>query len=167
MEAMNQLIQYSNEPATISRLSDNHFIEVNEPFLKTTGYRREEVLGRTALELGLWERPEVYEEIGRQLTTVGMVRQLPISFRMKSGETRQCLFSAVVGDIDGEKSCISLAKILRIRRGADSSRALKRGRESYDGITAKHIRRSRASFARFGSSSRLVERMKLSQGIFP
>ncbi len=43
--------------STISTL-DGRFLDANEQFLRTAGYSREEVVGRTANELGLWRRPQ-------------------------------------------------------------------------------------------------------------
>ncbi len=39
---------------TITSLRDGRFVDVNKSFEKQSGYAREEVIGRTAYELGLW-----------------------------------------------------------------------------------------------------------------
>jgi len=39
---------------SVSRLEDGGFLQVNQAFLDMTGYRRDEVIGRTAGELGIW-----------------------------------------------------------------------------------------------------------------
>src|SRR5260370_5587078 len=41
----------------ITTLSEGRFIDVNESFESNIGYRRDEVLGRSSLELGLWLNP--------------------------------------------------------------------------------------------------------------
>ena len=40
----------------IARVADGRLIEVNDAFLSRSGFKREEVLGRSTLELGLWAR---------------------------------------------------------------------------------------------------------------
>jgi PAS domain S-box-containing protein len=58
---MKRILQHSNEPVTISSLRDHKFIELNDAFLDATGYHRDEVIGRTALELNLWDDPVLHE----------------------------------------------------------------------------------------------------------
>ena len=52
-------------PAAISitRASDGKFIDINQRFTELTGYTREEVVGRTGAELGLWQDPQDRERV--------------------------------------------------------------------------------------------------------
>jgi PAS domain S-box-containing protein len=45
-------------PAAISRLTDLRLVKVNEGFLELTGYKREDVLGRTIYDIDVLERAE-------------------------------------------------------------------------------------------------------------
>ena len=45
-------------PATICRLTDLRFVKVNDGFLELTGYKREDVLGRSVYEIDVLERAE-------------------------------------------------------------------------------------------------------------
>ena len=51
---------FLNSPdwVAISRAADGRYIEVNETFLQITGYTREEVIGSTSIELGIWANPK-------------------------------------------------------------------------------------------------------------
>ncbi len=42
---------------SLSALPEGRFIDVNESFLRLFGYAREDVIGHTSLELGLWSDP--------------------------------------------------------------------------------------------------------------
>lgn len=42
----------------IARAEDQELIDVNETFLRTFGYKREEVIGKSSVDLGMWVNPE-------------------------------------------------------------------------------------------------------------
>lgn len=68
---------FRNSPISIAlaRLSDRKYIEVNEAFLRWTKYQREEVVGRTSTELGLWEDAAEREAFWRELQREGRIRE--------------------------------------------------------------------------------------------
>lgn len=96
------------EPITIATLSDGRFIDVNESFLRVTGCCREEVIGRTSLEMKFWERAEDRAALIKALEQHGSVRGLEITFLTKSGEQRKGLNSAEIIEIAGEKCIIAI-----------------------------------------------------------
>jgi PAS domain-containing protein len=50
---------------SISRLSDGRYVQVNEAFERITGFNRDEVIGRTSLELGIWHRADQRLELAK------------------------------------------------------------------------------------------------------
>ena len=54
---LESVFETSPEPLAISRASDGAHIAVNRAWCETTGHRREQAIGRSALELGLWADP--------------------------------------------------------------------------------------------------------------
>jgi hypothetical protein len=52
-------------PAGLTRLHDGVIVDVNDAYLRHTGYQRAEVIGRTADDLGLWARAEDHAHINR------------------------------------------------------------------------------------------------------
>ncbi len=98
------------EPIVINAFSDGRYVDVNDSFLCVTGYRREEVLGRTAREMKLWRRPEDRARYLEMLKETGSVRDLEILFQTKAGAQRKGLISAELIDIDGEKCAIAVIK---------------------------------------------------------
>jgi PAS domain S-box-containing protein len=106
----------SPEPITIANLADGRFVDVNESFLHVTGFCREEVIGRTSLELNFWDRTEDYGELVETLEARGSVRDMEINFLAKSGERRTGLNSAEVIDIAGQKCILAIFKDITERK---------------------------------------------------
>ena len=101
-EKFSRAFQSSPDGLVLSRLSDGALEEVNEAFLKLSGYSREEALGRTSIELGLWVDPAVRDQYVAALKKDGTIRDRQFSFRGASGASRDCLVSAEVIDLDGK-----------------------------------------------------------------
>lgn len=106
----------------ISTLEDGFYIDVNEAFLRATGYTKDEVLGRTSSELGIWADPGKRAEMVKTLREKGVVRNLEVEFRMKSGEIRNMLWSAEVIDYGDEKCLIAVTRDITDRRRAEQER---------------------------------------------
>ena len=71
---------------SISTAGEGRLIEVNDKWLDLTGYSREEVIGRTVLELGLLEDPEDGLRINRLVAASGEnIRNVECRFRTKTG----------------------------------------------------------------------------------
>jgi len=60
--------QINFDSIDICRLEDGKFIDVNDAFIRITGYKREEVIGRTAPEVGILGEPCRPGETARENT---------------------------------------------------------------------------------------------------
>lgn len=81
---------------------DVRFIDVNTSFENASGYHRDEVIGRTTSELGIWANPVDLEMIRGIILEQQGFRNLEISFRIKSGEIMTGLVSAETIEFVGE-----------------------------------------------------------------
>ena len=79
--------------AVIATLDEDRFLEVNEHYTKLTGYDREEVVGRTARELGMWSSPEDRRKLEAAFAAGGNFKELQLKLRTKDGRTRDILLS--------------------------------------------------------------------------
>lgn len=104
------------EPITIATLSEGRYVDVNESFLRVTGYQREEVIGRTSQELKFWERPEDRERLVETLRQQGSVRDMEITFLTKSGERRTGLDSVAVIEVAGQPCIIAFFQDITERK---------------------------------------------------
>ena len=71
---------------SISTAGDGRLMEVNDKWLELSGYSREEVIGRTPLELGMLEDPEDGHRLNRLIqASGGNVRNVECRFKNRSG----------------------------------------------------------------------------------
>ena len=77
----------------ITTIEEGRFLDVNEAFLGTLGYARNEIIGKTAIELGIFE-PADRSELMREFRKCSVVRNLKLPVRTKAGNVRTGLFNA-------------------------------------------------------------------------
>jgi PAS domain S-box-containing protein len=95
---------------SISRLHDGLVVDVNKGFNKLTGYTREEVVGRSSIEFGLWVDPDDRAKLISGLTLDGEVRGFETRFRRKEGEIRTVEISAGIMTLEGEPHFLAIMK---------------------------------------------------------
>jgi PAS domain S-box-containing protein len=105
----------------LTGLGDGRVRDANDAFLSTSGYTREEILGRTPVELGLWVDPAQRDEGIRLLKAGQTVRSMECRFRVKSGEERVTVLSADVVMFDGEACILSALTDITDRTRAEAA----------------------------------------------
>lgn len=78
----------------LTKVTDGKIFEVNEGFERMTGYRSEEVLGKTTLELEIWNDPAERDLLVRALLNGEDVREWETRFRVHDGRIMTALVSA-------------------------------------------------------------------------
>ena len=109
-EMLSKLFRANPDWVIIGRLSDGSYIDVNEAFLRMTGYTKEEITGHSSLDLGIWVDPEERNKLIDALRKEGRVSNHEVTYRMKSGQTRFMLQSAELIDLSGQECIISVCK---------------------------------------------------------
>jgi PAS domain S-box-containing protein len=81
-------IAFHNIPdaVIISLVSDGKIIDVNESFFRILGFAKEEILGKTTLELNLWESLSERDRSIKELRQNNKIQNFETNFRKKSGE---------------------------------------------------------------------------------
>ena len=86
----------------ITSVAEGRFVDANEAFLQSVGFSREEVIGRTALEMGIYLAPGDRALLVDRLLAEGRVQNQPMRFRCKSGEVRDSLRSLELVELEGQ-----------------------------------------------------------------
>lgn len=115
---------------SIYRLSDRKYVDVNQTFCQRTGYTREEVLGRTAVELGLFKDLVARKEFVRVFERDGQVDDMEIQFLAKSGRIIDAVISArrifFRGEICGITNSRDVSDLRKTQRALQESELLYR-----------------------------------------
>ena len=117
-EHFSKAFRANPQPMSLTTLDTGRYIDVNESFVAMSGYTREQVIGRTSLELGIWETPERRAEFVSALMQTGSVRNLETRFRTKGGEIRTLLSSSELLEISGELCLIVASSDITERMAA-------------------------------------------------
>ncbi len=88
-EMFYQLFHANPHPVMLSKLSDGQIVDVNAGFVQALGYSREEMIGKTSLDVGIWALPEERQKLVQQLCENGAVRGFLIHTKTNTGKIRQ------------------------------------------------------------------------------
>jgi PAS domain S-box-containing protein len=111
--------QASPVPLSIAASEDGRFLMVNHEFADVTGYSPEELIGRTARDLGLWSDVESFDRLFAELQARGRVRHVEGVVKTKTGESRSMVLNADIIDLDGRECCLLVAFDITDRKRAE------------------------------------------------
>jgi len=111
-ERFRNAFRTSPDSININRLEDGLFVDINEGFTHITGYTREETIGKTSIELGIWFDPKIRRKLAEELKRNGRVENLKSQFRMKNGTLRTALISATLFNIKGVPHILSVTRAI-------------------------------------------------------
>jgi len=98
---LSHLVATSPDVITLTDLASGRYAMVNDTFTRLSGYTAQEVIGRTSIEIGLWDEPEDRARLVAAIREHGAVRDLPTEFVVKSGRRLSMLVSAARFVMDG------------------------------------------------------------------
>ena len=118
-ERCEKAFRSSPDSITITDARDGEFLEVNEGFEKTSGYRAKEIIGRRTTEVGIWRDQERRRELLDVMLEKGSVRDFPMEIVTKSGEVRFCLLSAENLEIGGRACILAVTRDITQQKEAE------------------------------------------------
>lgn len=107
-ETFARSFQTNPQPMSIITIDGAVFVDANASFLSMSGYTRDEVIGRTALQLGIWATEEQQDAVIGEISRTGSLGIRETRFLTKRGDVRILLSSAEKLDFAGE-ACLLLA----------------------------------------------------------
>ena len=106
---------------TLSNLEDGRFVDVNNEFIRISGFSLDEAIGKTSVELG-WLTKDDRMHLIQTVQTEGS-KNIEMNVRTKDNRTLTCLCNAEVISL-GEKKCVlTLANDITTRKLLDEERA--------------------------------------------
>lgn len=103
----------------IAGMRNERLIDANESFARLTGYKLQELVGKSMSELGIWPSRHVYERFISMMQEKGRAINLELNFRSRPGEERIGLLSGELINLRGESHILSTIHDITERKEAE------------------------------------------------
>jgi PAS domain S-box-containing protein len=112
---------FQASPALIGilRMSDERYVLANDAYLNWLGYPLEEVVGRTCVELGIWENIAERDAVLKDMHEFGAIRQRECKWLNRHGQKFTILLSAETIRLNDTPHMLSMAMDITQRKRAE------------------------------------------------
>ena len=125
-ERFRTTFQLSPDVMAISRISDGVYVDINDAFTRIIGYDKDEVIGRSALDMTIWAYPEKREELVDLLKSEGIIENVEVEYRKKDGTIFPGLSSCQIVTLENEPYLLVIVKdITQLKQAWEELRAQK------------------------------------------
>src|SRR5262249_12888110 len=111
----------SPDGLVISRISDGVILEVNESWAELSGYDRDELIGKSTIDLGIFVDPADRRRMLAILNEQNYVRDFELAMKRRSGESRLITFSAEPLELHGEHCWLTIVRDITERKRAEGA----------------------------------------------
>ncbi len=115
-ERFAHIFQASPFSILLATYPEGRIVAVNEAFLRLFGFEREDVIGRTTGEIGLWSNPEDREIMLGRLGAEGAVSGMEFTFRSRHGDPKVLLLSVELVQMQGQWHALAMSIDITERR---------------------------------------------------
>ncbi|MDR3369627.1 EAL domain-containing protein [Rhodoferax sp.] len=119
-ERYRKAFETSPDAVNITRRSDGLYLDVNIGFERLTGWRREEVVGKTSLDLNLWADPIDRQRMVDALQKDGHCSNLEVDFVKKNGDIIHGLISAESVQFDNVDCLLTVTRDVTEKKRAEA-----------------------------------------------
>jgi diguanylate cyclase (GGDEF)-like protein/PAS domain S-box-containing protein len=118
-ERYRTVFQNGLDPIVINLFDNLRYLDVNQAFLDVMGFERDEVIGRTSVDLNLWTDPRDLANLARTLRANSEYRNMESLFRKKNGDTVWGLMSSSIIEIEGSRCVLSIVRDISKAKAAE------------------------------------------------
>jgi PAS domain S-box-containing protein len=122
LQKFEKLFRMNPALMAITDVESRCFADVNDAFLKVLGYERDDIVGRSSTELGMFADPEEHAQAVRLLAEYGHFTEVELRVRTRDGEIRDGLFSGEVIGSQGRRYFLTVMIDITERKLAESER---------------------------------------------
>ncbi|NEX60337.1 sensor domain-containing diguanylate cyclase [Noviherbaspirillum galbum] len=134
LEKYRRVFRAMPDYATFSHLKTGFFIDVNPGFERLTGYRRDEVLGRTAGDIDLWVNKDHRAGVVAALNTTDSVT-IETQFRDREGTIIDVEASCAIFNFNGEPLLVAIVRDITLRKRQEQE--LQKYRNTLENLVAQ------------------------------
>lgn len=120
-EKYTTVFRTSPDPIMVTTLPEGTILEVNESFLRLMGISREEVIGNTAVELGLWTNLEDRKKLMQIIHETGRVYGQEVTTITRYGTHVTVLLSSEQIELEGRPCLLTVAKDITERKRTEEA----------------------------------------------
>jgi PAS domain S-box-containing protein len=129
-EKFSKAFQASPDGICITELETGRFMEVNEGYCRLFLYTREELIGHSTVELGIFQNPDTRELFVKAILAQGSVRDMEFSNYRRDGQKRLVQISAERIDLGIKPCVVSVVHDITDRKRAEAERTEAQSREA-------------------------------------
>lgn len=110
----------SPDAALITRLTDGVVVNINEGFTVLSGFTRRETIGKSSLDIDIWEDPADRQKVVTELVEKGFCENYEAVFHRKDGRQIIGMMSAKTITLQGLSHIISITRDITERKRAEN-----------------------------------------------
>ena len=120
-EKFSKAFRMSPDAMIISEFESGTLLEVNDSHEQLTGYRREDVIGRTSLEIGTFKDAADRQEFLAPMQATGSARRVERKICDRSGREIDVLYSSECFVLAGKKCLVTIMQDITERKRAEAA----------------------------------------------
>ena len=100
---------------------DGRCVDANEAYAELFGYTREELIGKTTVELNIWMSAEERQRVVTELAQKGHLENVELTLRKKNGELMNTIAAGETFTLDGQRYILSFFIDITERKRAEEA----------------------------------------------